>query len=127
MLEQYWDATWNHLEEFWLLVDNNKVVRRANSYTREWFLMQTGVELVGFGYDINPTSTHLEDRDGWEIYLSTSRFTNRAIEYRLKPVEGGWIVTVLNEAMHLDQALLQRRLEEAQANTSNHTILTKRA
>ena len=127
MLEQHWNDTWNHLEEFWLLLDNSNVVRQANPYTREWFLMHSGRDVIGFCYDINPTSAHLENKDGWEIYLSKSRFTGRTIEYRLKPVEGGWIVTVFDEDGRLDQKLLQRRLEEAQANSSSQVMLAKRA
>lgn len=116
MLLDNWNPEWNHLKEFWVLVDTDLVIRKANPHTREWFVMQTGDELIGFRYDINPTSTFLEERNGWDIFLSTSSFTGQPIEYRIKPVEGGYIVTIKFEADYLDPARLQMRLDQARNN-----------
>ena len=112
MFEELWDPEWSHKDQFWLIADNLGKVLKANSFTREWFFMQTGTELVGWTYTPNQTTEFLGVEDGWEVYTGISSYTGARIEYRQKWHSGVSVVNINFECTCLDEELLQRRLEE---------------
>lgn len=124
MLLDHWNPEWNHLKEFWALIDTERVIQKANSHSREWFYMHSGKELIGYKYSVNPSSVFLKTENGWDIFLGISSFTGQPVEYRLKPVEGGHIGTIKHENSNLDLPKLQMRLDEARSNKLNKVMFS---
>ena len=119
MIGDIWQPEWNHLEEFWIIMHDNGTCMRANPYTREWFFMKTGVELVGSEYTPNKTAEFLQMEGDTEVYTGLSSFTGARIEYRLVRHGNLSVVNIKFEQVLMDEELLQRRLEEARTAAPN--------
>lgn len=122
-LKDHWDPKWNQLDEFWLLVDYDLEVIKANLYFREWFYMHAGKNALGFKYDLNPSAKYIETVDGWAHFVGQSRYRESWTVYKQKRVDGGMIINIDREDMGLDATMMQKRLEEAQKKNPDRLLV----
>lgn len=114
-----WNKDWNHLDEFWFIMHNNGTCLKANPFTREWFFMKTGLEVVGFKYTPNTTVDFVHMDGDTEVYTGLSSFTGERIEYRMVRHGEMSLINIKFEDDTMDKDLLQRRLEEARKSSPN--------